>query len=149
MDIFIDGKTDKLVDQLKSAVAEFNNSLADALRAQKASYIKAADENFVAAIDSVISNMHSENQFFNGRYLKSDLIPYTIWAGSNSTGSEYLGQYTAIFQCVDYYDTDYANKNVEAYILRTSKAGCRNLYTTSYDEAHNKWKIVSIEFTGN
>lgn len=149
LDVFINGKTDKLIDELKSTVAEFNNSLADALRAQKSSYIKAADENFVAAIDSVISNMHSENQFFNGRYLKSDLVPYTIWAGSDSPGSEYLGQYTALFECVDYYNTDYANKNVEAYILRTSKGGCRNLYTASYDEAHNKWKIVSIQFTGN
>lgn len=149
LDIFINGKTDKLVDQLKSVVAEFNNSLAEALRAQKSSYIKAADENFVAAIDSVTSNMHSENQFFNGRYLKSDISPETVWAGSNSTGAEYLGQYTASFQCVDYYDTDYANKNVEAYVLKTSKAGCRNLYIASYDEAHNKWKIVSIEFTGN
>lgn len=63
LDIFINGKTDKLVNQLKSVVTEFNNSLAYALRAQKSSYIKAADENFVAAIDSVISNMHSENEF--------------------------------------------------------------------------------------
>lgn len=146
--IIISGITDKLLKALKSTVTEFNNSLAVTLSTQNTSNLRCTNENEASAINSVINNMRSENLHFNGRYLRSDITTDTLWASNNSEGADYLGQYMAVFECTDYYDTDFSNTNAEVYILKTSKKGCRNVYTLNYDTENNKWTISSIQFTG-
>lgn len=130
-----------IVNQLKQAVADYNNkTLTALLKKQDSSYL-GSNEIIKKKLDDEFKNMSSNGIYFSGHYLYSIINPESV------TISAYSDEYSAVIQSTDYYTQDYGEPRVSVFC--TSKTGISYQYNASYDSEKKTWSIIDIGLNTN
>lgn len=137
-----------ILNQLKQAVADYNNkTLTALLKKQDSSYLD-SNEIIKKRLDDEFKNMSSKGIYFSGHYLYSIINPESVTISDYSDeASGNLYQYSAEIQSTDYYTQDYGDPG--ASVFCTSKNGISYQYRASYDSEKKTWSIVDIGLNTN
>lgn len=137
-----------IVNQLKQAVADYNNKILTALLKKQDSSYLGSNEIIKKRLDDEFKNMSSKGIYFSGHYLYSIIDPESVTISDYSDeASGNLYQYSAELQSMDYYTQDYGEPG--ASVFCTSKNGISYQYKASYNSEKKTWSITDIGLNTN
>lgn len=132
-----------MLNQLKQAVADYNNKILTAvLKKQDSSYLDSS-EVINQKFNDEFKDMSSKGIYFSGHYLYSSITPESVTINASSdNASGNLYSYSAIIESTDYYSQDYGEPGTSVFC--TSKNGAPYEYNAVYDSEKKTWSIVNI-----
>lgn len=129
---------EKVVNELRTAVAEYNKDiLTPALKDRSTSFL-ASDGPASEKLKKEFDSLSLRGTYFSGNYLHSTI-------SSNGISISYVAEKNTYFASIksrDYYNQNYGQ--IENPAIMTSESGITNSYYAGYDSESKKWTIKKI-----
>lgn len=146
LDMSIDAVNEEVLNELKNAIAEYNKkTLVPALKDRSTSFLS-PDDPSAKQLKNQFDILSSNNIYFHGDYLHSDISADKISIFYSSEKDSYFASVIS----KDYYSEDYGQSSFQLSnpFIVTSKAGKTNSYYASYNLKERKWTIENIYCQG-